>query len=266
MKTTPVIAIANQKGGVAKTTSTVNIASALVAKGKRVLVIDIDPQASLTIYLGRDPRALHKEGKTLEHCLMSKKPLSDIIVSGEAEQPDLIASSINLAKMEAHIAADLMPALVLKGKLAPLRESGGYDFILLDCPPTLTFLAVNALSAASAVLIPVKTDYLSIMGIPQLLETVEEIKTRANPHLTIFGVLPTMFNAQNRHDNDALKELTDAVSSQIRVFGAVRRSTGFDKAAAENVATLARYPDTPGVEHYQLIGDSLIETYATREI
>lgn len=259
MKLTPVIAIANQKGGVAKTTSTVNVAHALVKKKKRVLVVDIDPQASLTLYLGQDPATLHAEGKTLEHCLLTKKALKDVIISGA---PDLIASSINLASVEKQLVGDMMPAVILKGKLAPLRESGTYDFILIDCPPTVGLLSTNALAAANAVLIPVKTDTLSMMGIPQLMHTISEIQTRANPQLTVFGIVPTMFNAGNRHDKDVLKDLTELLSPRFRMFGPIRRSTVFDNGAKDNEATLARYPTTAGVENYQLIGDKLIEAYA----
>lgn len=260
MKMTPVIAIANQKGGVGKTTSTVNLAHALIAKGKRVLVIDVDPQASLTICYGKDPRELDAAGKTLGHCLLKEKPLEEIIQQGP---PDLVGSSINLASLEQDLARDYEPTAALRLKLEPIRTSGRYDFILLDCPPTLTLLTVNALASANSIVIPVKTDFLSIMGIPELLRTVDKIRSRINTQLRVFGILPTMYNSRNTHDNDALKELAKVLPQSIQMFEPVNRSTFFDKSAVERVAALGRYPDTPGVENYQFVGDKLIETHAS---
>ena len=144
----------------------------------------------------------------------------------------------------------------IKQKLASIRDR--YDFILLDCPPTLTLLTVNALVVADAVLIPVKTDYLSIMGIPLLIETIENVRRRQNPHLEILGVLPTMYNPRNSHDNEALNEIRSSLMPTIHVFAPINRSNWFDKAAAEGRSTLELRPDTPGVQNYHQLVEYLI--------
>ena len=247
-----VIALANQKGGVGKTTAAVNLAYALVQKGQRVLAIDVDPQASLTLYCGQDPRALEAQHQTIYWSLCRDVELAALVIPGP---PALVPASIQLAKAEQEFAQQWDSVSFLKEKLAPLRQQ--YDFIMLDCPPTLTLLTVNALVAADAVLIPVKTDYLSIMGIPLLLETIEHVKKRLNPYLGIVGVLPTMFSARNTHDNEALAELRRSLEP-LPIFAPIHRSTWFDKAAVEGRSTLELRPDTPGVQNYYQLADSLI--------
>lgn len=251
---TKIIALVNQKGGVGKTTSTINLAHALVKRGKRVLMIDMDPQASLTIYAGQDPSELEAEQKTLYHGLLDEeRPLAELVIPGN---PALLPSSISLANAEARLLQDWDSISFLKDKLRPIRED--YDFILVDCPPTLTLLTVNALTAATSIIIPVKTDHLSIMGIPSLLETVEKLRRRKNPDLTIIGVLPTMFNVRNTHDNERLAELREVLGERIKVFDPVHRSTAFDKSAAEAQPTLLLSPTTPGIESYNEIAEHII--------
>src|SRR4051812_35467824 len=190
-----VIPVVNQKGGVAKSTTVVNLSHALASKGKRVLAIDADPQASLTIYFGQDPRHLEENQQTLYHGLLKNKSLSELVIPGN---PALIPASIMLSKADPELMSEPSSSWVLKEKLNGLRDE--YDFILIDCPPTLTLLTLNALSAGNLAIIPAKTDNLSVMGIPLLLETIHKIQKRGNSQLRVFGILPTLYHARNVHD------------------------------------------------------------------
>jgi chromosome partitioning protein len=248
-----VIALANQKGGVGKTTSTMNLAYALVQHGQRVLVVDMDPQSSLTIYCGHDPRDLETRQQTIYWALMKERDIEDVLIPGH---PAVLPSSIHLASAEPELVTLWDSATVLRDKLAGLKEA--YDVILIDCPPSLTLLTVNALAAADTVLIPVKTDYLSVMGIPLLLDTVEKLQKRTNTRLSVLGVLPTLFNSRNIHDNDCLMELKQSLEPRIPVFEPVKRSTGFDRSAAEGKSTLELSPETPGVEVYNSLAEIII--------
>ncbi len=249
-----VIAFVNQKGGVGKTTSTMNVAAALNARKKSVLMVDLDPQASLTVYAGEDENELEDQERTLYYGLMKEKPLSELIIG---QQLPLIASSITLSDLERELILDAWrsPRILFRDKLATIRNQ--FDYILLDCPPTLGLLTINGLVAADFALIPVKTDFLSIKGIEGLLATIEEVKSKANYDLKILGVLPTMYNPKNNHDNRYLDSLR-SVMEGVHFFEPINRSTGFDKSAAEAIPTLIGHPKTPGVQNYNQIADYLI--------
>jgi chromosome partitioning protein len=252
-----VISIANQKGGVGKTASAVNIAWALHECGKRVLVIDSDPQSSLSIALGIDPhhlRALEASGKTFYFGLVKSEPLESLVIQGT---PSVIPASIRLASAETELVSPFGTATILREKMAVLREI--FDVILIDCPPTLSLLTVNALSASGAVIIPVKTDYLSMMGIPLLLQTIENVRRRANPDLRIIGIIPTMFHARASHDAEALAELCASVAeARIEVFEPVNRSTAFDKANLQSRAALEMFPGVPGIGTYKVVATRIL--------
>jgi chromosome partitioning protein len=257
-----VIALANQKGGVGKTTTTINIAYVLAQRGKRVIAIDMDPQASLTIYFGQDPRDLEEKHKTVYWCLSRDNiDFNDCILRLPTGSAHLIPGSIQLAKAEQEFAQQWDSVSFLKDNLVSIRDQ--YDFILIDCPPTVTLLTINSLVAANTVLIPVKTDYLSIMGVPLLLETIENVRRRQNPQLDIMGVLPTMYNVRNKHDNDALAEIKESLEPHIRVFDPINRSTHFDSAAAEGRSTLELRPNFPAAQNFYPLADYLV-AYATK--
>ncbi len=255
--TARIIAIANQKGGVGKTTTTVNLAYAFLTQGKRVLVVDLDPQASLSISFGIDPheiKRLEEAQRTIYFSLVKNRDLREVVFAGAHGRPDIVPASIRLAAAEAELMNPLGAAHVLQERLATIAED--YDVILIDCPPTLGLLTVNGLTAAHEVIIPAKTDLLSIMGVPLLLETIENIRRRANPGLRILGVLPTLYHARNSHDREVLDELARTLVPQgVTVFDPIHHSTAFDKAVGEGRSTLELWPETPGVRNYQMIAE-----------
>lgn len=253
-----VVAVANQKGGVAKTTSTVNIAHALHRAGAKVLAIDCDPQGSLSIACGIDPMELAEmdaSGKTLYHGLAKDVPLEELIVRRE-DRPALIPAFDSLEDAENDVRSEFGVASVMRKKMLPLRKM--FDVIMLDCPPRRGFLTINALTAADLVLVPYKTDFLSVMGIARLMQTIDAVRTNANPDLQVMGLLPTIYAASAGHDNKILARLRDiGAHNKLRVFGPVHRATAFDRSAVEGRAAVDASPSTPGVDVYVQIAREL---------
>jgi chromosome partitioning protein len=237
------IAIANQKGGVAKTTTTFHLAHALERRGRRVLMVDDDPQASLTVYAGHDPRQLEAADRTLHALMFDRHPADKVLIEG---RPTLLPASIRLASAESELVAAWNGASIIRDKLQPLHDR--FDVILIDCSPSLGLLTVNALAAANKVLVPVKTDYLSIMGVSLLFDTVERIQTRLNPGLSVLGLLPTIHDVRNRHDREALEELTAAMGDKHHVFAPVRRTTAFDRASVTSAPDEIKADIIRGIE------------------
>lgn len=253
---TSVIALANQKGGVAKTTSTANLAFALAQRGRRVLMIDGDPQASLSIYLGHQPFELQQQERTLYFALVEGRPLAPLVIAGN---PALVPSSIRLAKADRELMQGMRYSdTLLRDLLAEIR--GDYDHVLIDCMPHLGILTSNALTAADLVLIPVRTEYLSIEGIPLILEEIEDTRRRSNRHLQVLGILPTMFSRSYTQDQEALMALEAIARAQhLRVFAPVARSTEYDKATSQGAPTLVLSPKAPGVDAYFQLADAILD-------
>jgi chromosome partitioning protein len=196
-----VIALANQKGGVAKTTTTLNLGVALVERGKRVLCVDLDPQSNLTMSQGVDPDELDR---TMFDVLVHKTPLEDVILEREI---DLAPSSIDLAGAELALSSMIGRERALQKALLPVR--GRYDYVLIDTPPSLGLLTINALTAADGVIVPVQCEYLSLRGLIQLENTLTMIRENLNPDVRIAGILPTMFDGRTLHSREAVEILQE---------------------------------------------------------
>jgi len=201
---TKTVAFANQKGGVGKTTSVYNMGHLLAAKGNKTLIIDLDPQASLTICAGLEP---DEQDKTVVSVMQkADKPISDCVVKLQ-DDLDILPSRFELASAEMELMGRTGRELILKKAIAPVRNV--YDYILIDCPPQMNILTINALAAAAFVVAPVKTDYLAYRGLVMLQETIEEVRDILNPELEFIGAIPTLYEMRVKDDNEVLQLIKD---------------------------------------------------------
>ena len=237
-----VIAFANQKGGVAKTTSTLAIAAALAERGRSVLAVDIDPQAALTYSLGVDPDELDE---TVNDVLVRRLPPEKVVIAREV---DLVPSNIDLAGAEAVLLAKTGREYALQRALREL--GGGYDYVLVDCPPSLGILTINALTAAGEVLIPLQCEALSHRGVGQLLETIEDIRHFTNDGLKVAGVIPTLYDGRTRHAQQVLADVGGRYGVRV-LEPPVKKSIRFAEASQAGQSIIAFAPGHPGADAYR---------------
>jgi chromosome partitioning protein len=248
-----IITIANQKGGVAKTTTTRHLAYFLDQVGRKTLIIDNDHQANLTQYFGLDPIECERNRGTMYEVVLGEKALADIIVP---VSPNLAVapSSLSLAEAGARLIHETDVNGKIRQALQPLRQD--FEIILIDCGPNLERLLINALVASRWVLIPTKTDSLSISGIPALLSTVQKVRSSLNPSLELLGVLPTIYHQGRIADEKALGQLREqAGGAGVKVFEPIPAATNYDKAADAQQAVFAVFPDTPGRQEYEYLAN-----------
>jgi chromosome partitioning protein len=243
-----VIALANQKGGVAKTTSALALAAAMEELSKRVLAVDLDPQGALTYCLGVDPDGLDE---TINDVLVRRLPIDKVTIEREVR---LVPANIDLAGAEAVLLAKTGREYALE---RALREVvGDYDYVFIDCPPSLGILTINGLTAADEVLIPLQCEALSHRGVGQLLETLEDIRHFTNPDLAVTGVLSTMFDGRSRHAREVLADV--GARYGVRVLQPpIRKSIRFAEAAQAGRSILSYAPTHPGAEAYRTLARSV---------
>ncbi|WP_370327174.1 ParA family protein [Euzebya sp.] len=244
-----VYAVANQKGGVAKTTTTASLAAALRARGLNVLVIDLDPQACLTFSLGYDPDEL---SPTLHEVVTGRTELSATVV--RHDECDLAPANLDLSGAEVALLSRTGREYVLRAQIEDLRDS--YDAIFLDCPPSLGVLTLNALTAADKVVIPLQCETLSHRGVSQLLETIADVQHLTNRGLEVAGLVATMFDSRTNHSREVLEDVQTRYD--LKVIGVpVRKSVRFAEAPNNGRTILSHAPKVPGAAAYRVIAAEL---------
>lgn len=256
MTTQPtVLAVANQKGGVAKTTSVASIGAALAELGQKVLLVDLDPQACLTFSLGIDPEDLET---SVHHVLTKGLSPAEVIIETE-DGVDLLPATIELARAEADLLTRTGREHVIKASLELLEDDDiVYDWILLDCPPSLGVLTVAALTAAQGVLIPLQCETLSHRGVGQLLDTVHDVRRFTNRKLSVWGVLPTLYDGRTNHARAVLETISDTYELDV-IEPPIPKTIKFAEAPAAGRSILATSRSSKGAKAYREVATNLMK-------
>jgi chromosome partitioning protein len=245
-----VIAFANQKGGVAKTTTTLNLAVAFVEEGHRVLCVDMDPQGNLTMSQGIDPDSLEQ---SMFDVLVHDLSIREVIRRREV---DIACASIDLAGAEIAMSTKIGRERSLDRALRPISED--YDFICIDTPPSLGLLTINALTAADKVIVPVQCEYLSMRGLIQLQNTLAMIQENLNPDVDIAGILPTMVDTRTLHAKEAIEILEENFGDQV--FGArIKKTVRFAEAPVKGMSVLRYDPSGPAADAYRQLAKEVLQ-------
>src|SRR5947209_8231750 len=211
-----VLALANQKGGVGKTTTAINLGTALAAIGEQVLIIDLDPQGNASTGLGIDRRS--RRHSTYD-VLMGEATLLDAVLATAVPRLSIAPSTLDLSGLELEVSQERDRTFRLRGALAPLRTEtarvNDFSYVLIDCPPSLNLLTVNALAAADAILVPLQCEFFALEGLSQLLQTVEQVRTTLNPNLSIHGVVLTMFDSRNNLSNQVVADVRQFMGAKV---------------------------------------------------
>jgi chromosome partitioning protein len=247
-----VLAVANQKGGVAKTTSVASIGAALVERGQRVLLVDLDPQACLTFSLGIDPEDLEL---SVHHVLTKGTAPGEVILETE-DGVDLLPATIELARAEADLLTRTGREHVLRGMVEDLGDRH-YDWILLDCPPSLGVLTVAALTAAQGVLVPLQCETLSHRGVGQLLDTVHDVRRFTNRDLEVWGVLPTLYDGRTNHSRTVLDTISDTYDLAV-IEPPIPKTIKFAEAPAAGRSILRTSRSSKGAQAYREVAGNLL--------
>ncbi|HYP23774.1 MAG TPA: AAA family ATPase [Actinomycetota bacterium] len=255
-----VIAMANQKGGVGKTTTTISLGAALAELGQKVLVVDFDPQGGCALGLGIEPGALEL---SVYNALLDRNcPSEDVVIQTNVPGMDLLPSNIDLSAAELMLVQEVAREQSLSRALAPLRRS--YDFILVDCPPSLGLLTINALTAADGVIVPLECEYYALRGMALLMDSIERVRDRLNPQLEIDGILATMYDGRTLHAREVLERVRDAFGDTL-FDSIIRKTIRFAEAPVAGEPILSYAPTSTGSASYRALAKEVISRVSTRQ-
>jgi len=251
-----VIALANQKGGVAKTTTTLNLGVAFAEQGYRVLLVDLDPQGNLTMSQGLNPDLIEQ---SMFDVLVHRLPIQQVI---EQREVDIAVSSIDLAGADMALSSQIGRERTLEKALAPVR--GDYDYILIDTPPSLGLLTINAFVASSGVIVPVQTEYLSLRGLVQLENTLAMVRENLNPTVEIIGIVPTMYDRRLTHSREADEILRENFGDLV-YNTRIRKTVRFAEAPVKGTSVLAYEPTGEAANLYRDLAKEVLRGQKSRE-
>ncbi len=248
-----VIAIANQKGGVGKTTTAVNLSACLGKRGKKTLLIDIDPQGNTTSGLGVDPRGVEQ---SVYDCIINDTPMEEVIIKTEFENLWICPANINLAGAELELVAKPNREYVLKQSIAQIKDK--FDFIFIDCPPSLGLITLNSFAATDTVLVPIQCEYYALEGLSQLTNTIKMVKKALNPDIALEGVLLTMFDARTNLSIQVVDEVKKFFRD--KVFGTIiPRNVRLSEAPSFGQPVIEYDKHSKGAECYYDLADEVIK-------
>jgi chromosome partitioning protein len=253
-----ILALCNQKGGVGKTTSAINLGAALAEYGRRVLLVDFDPQGALSVGLGVQP---HQLDRTVYNLLMERGvALDDVVLKTGVSGLDLLPSNIDLSAAEVQLVTEVAREQALARVLAPVLPD--YDFVLIDCQPSLGLLTVNALTAAHGVVIPLECEFFSLRGVALLIDTVEKVRERLNPTLRVEGILATMYDGRTLHSREVFSRVVEAFGDTV-FDTVISRTVRFPETTVAGEPITSWAPTSAGATAYRTLAREVLARAAT---